>query len=106
MSQLALILDWNRLDVVFQKLLLRFWNVDPFPPQLLFSLLSEGTMVGESFVAQVDVFQGGVIFIDALKVRVVDVGLGRLRNLESQRYSDAKKLINMIYDFSVLTDFL
>ena len=46
----------------------------------------------ESFVAQLDLFQSGVMFIDALKVRVVDAGLWRLGDLKSQRYPDRDTL--------------
>ena len=51
-----LILDWNRLVIIFKKAFLRFWDVDLFLLQFLFSLLNEGTMMGDGFVAQLDVF--------------------------------------------------
>ena len=106
MSQLVLILDWNWLVVVFQKLLLRFWDVDLFLPQLLFSLLSEGSMMREGFVAQLNLFQSGVMFIYALKVRVVDAGLWRLGDLKSQRYPDRdKSSSHSLCECCDLTDF-
>ena len=95
------ILYWNRLVSVFQTLFLRFWDFDlflgKFLPQLLCSLLSEGSMMWESFVAQLNRVQGRVMFIDALKVRVTDVGRGRLGDLKRHRYPDVIHFVNVMY---------
>ena len=101
MSQFVLILYWDWLVDVFQKLFLRFWNVVPFLSQLVFSLLSEGSMMRESFVAQLKLFQSGVMFIDALKVRVIDVRLWRLGDLKCQRYPD-ETIIEVIHFVNVV----
>ena len=81
------ILQWNRLVIVFQTLFLRFRDVDTFLrkflPQLLYSLLSEDSMMWEGFVAQLNIFQGRVLLVDALKVWVTDEGRGRLGDLKS-----------------------
>ena len=97
------ILYWNRLVILFKTLFLRFWDFDlflgKFLSQLLCSLLSEGSMMWESFVAQLNRVQGRVMFIDALKVRVTDVGRGRLRDLKSHRYPDEtiRVVMNIVY---------
>ena len=70
-------------------MLLRFWDLYLILPQLVFPLLSESVVMRDGFVAQLEVrwvLPERLFFVtaDALKIRVVDVRMWKLRNLESQ----------------------
>ena len=67
----------------------RLWDLYLLLPQLVCPLLSEGLMMRDGFVAQLEVcwvMLKRLFFVtaDALKIRVVDVRMWKFWNLESQ----------------------